>query len=334
MKTFTTALLACATVMGVSAQEMIIDDDFSWLNNPAINSSATLHDTTKEGENVFNRDVLTSKGIQNPGWETAVFDLNDDHTMRLGPADDNPTDIFAKNYSSVYMRPGYLKLGRTDFAGAVVSPLFEKLGTRTADVEVTLQMCGYTSAGNDTKPGNKDATNVHVGLWDGSDGEIADADYEQIASGWTYDCKKLVVTNYFPSKFQEYGENYDVWDKSHSLYTVKVNGATAKTRLYIFGGGYGMEIKGRTEPATITQNINGTDMTFTYKPNINRIGLKGCWVKVLKITDEGDTGIDEINADDNAPAEYFNLQGVRVANPVKGQIYIKRQGAKVTKISY
>lgn len=43
------------------------------------------------------------------------------------------------------------------------------------------------------------------------------------------------------------------------------------------------------------------------------------------------TGIDNIEAADNAPVEYFNLQGVRVANPENG-LYIRRQGNKVTKV--
>ena len=43
------------------------------------------------------------------------------------------------------------------------------------------------------------------------------------------------------------------------------------------------------------------------------------------------TGIDEIEAAENAPVEYFNLQGVRVANPENG-LYIRRQGNKVTKV--
>ena len=44
------------------------------------------------------------------------------------------------------------------------------------------------------------------------------------------------------------------------------------------------------------------------------------------------TGVGNIAiADENAPAEYFNLQGVRVANPVSGGLYIVRQGGKVSK---
>ena len=46
------------------------------------------------------------------------------------------------------------------------------------------------------------------------------------------------------------------------------------------------------------------------------------------------SGIQSVEADDadeNAPVEYFNLQGVKVANPENG-IFIKRQGKKVEKV--
>lgn len=43
------------------------------------------------------------------------------------------------------------------------------------------------------------------------------------------------------------------------------------------------------------------------------------------------TGIEGIVVDENAPVEYFNLQGVRVANPENG-LYIRRQGNKATKV--
>lgn len=42
-------------------------------------------------------------------------------------------------------------------------------------------------------------------------------------------------------------------------------------------------------------------------------------------------GINDIVADENAPVEYFNLQGMRVENPENG-LYIRRQGNKVTKV--
>lgn len=40
--------------------------------------------------------------------------------------------------------------------------------------------------------------------------------------------------------------------------------------------------------------------------------------------------VNEIAADENAPIEYYNLQGVRIANPESG-LYIVKQGNKVTK---
>ena len=42
------------------------------------------------------------------------------------------------------------------------------------------------------------------------------------------------------------------------------------------------------------------------------------------------SGVAGIEADENAPVEYYNLQGVRVANPEKG-LYIVKQGNKVEK---
>lgn len=47
-------------------------------------------------------------------------------------------------------------------------------------------------------------------------------------------------------------------------------------------------------------------------------------------------GVNTVAADAtfdvNAPVEYFNLQGIRVANPEAGQLLIKRQGNKATKV--
>lgn len=41
-----------------------------------------------------------------------------------------------------------------------------------------------------------------------------------------------------------------------------------------------------------------------------------------------------IDTDANAPVEYFNLQGVRVASPKQGQLYIVRQAGKATKVIF
>lgn len=47
---------------------------------------------------------------------------------------------------------------------------------------------------------------------------------------------------------------------------------------------------------------------------------------------EGVTGVEDVNVDGDANSVYYNLQGVRVANPAAGQVYIKVIGKKATKV--
>lgn len=60
-------------------------------------------------------------------------------------------------------------------------------------------------------------------------------------------------------------------------------------------------------------------------------------LKAFRISDaegnfgDGFTGIADITVDDDAPVEYFNLQGIRVENPTSG-LYIRRQGAHTEKV--
>lgn len=45
-----------------------------------------------------------------------------------------------------------------------------------------------------------------------------------------------------------------------------------------------------------------------------------------------EAGIEGIEIDNNAPVEYYNLQGVKVINPESGQVLIRRQGKAVSKV--
>lgn len=57
--------------------------------------------------------------------------------------------------------------------------------------------------------------------------------------------------------------------------------------------------------------------------------VQGKYLAMFKLT-LGSSAIEEIAAD-NAAVEYYNLQGVKVANPENG-IFVKKQGAKATKV--
>ena len=59
--------------------------------------------------------------------------------------------------------------------------------------------------------------------------------------------------------------------------------------------------------------------------------VNACTIKTRDI--QG--GVADMIVDTNdAPVEYFNLQGIRVANPAEGQIYIRRQGTQATKVLF
>ncbi len=77
--------------------------------------------------------------------------------------------------------------------------------------------------------------------------------------------------------------------------------------------------------------FNGEPLNITYKAI--KDGFKPSEVQTLAIDGGGQTtGIENVAVDSqNAPVEFFNLQGVRVENPSAG-IFIRRQGNNVSKV--
>ncbi len=103
----------------------------------------------------------------------------------------------------------------------------------------------------------------------------------------------------------------------------------------------GVESESGTALAANTSVTNGLVGTNTYsilkfdvKSNVkyallvdgSKLSLWGYY-----FTADGSSAITDITVDENAPVEYFNLQGIRVDNPENG-LYIKRQGNNVTKV--
>lgn len=94
------------------------------------------------------------------------------------------------------------------------------------------------------------------------------------------------------------------------------------------------------DEATSVENADGT-VTMTFPVTASDIAVINSAkefiinsdANILSINLPGaESAISEIEADNaNAPVEYFNLQGIRVANPDNG-IFIRRQGSKVSKI--
>ncbi len=95
-------------------------------------------------------------------------------------------------------------------------------------------------------------------------------------------------------------------------------------------GIFTVEIAADGTATIVNTNVN---KTMGYSEQYNSVGsyptTDGYIMPKLYIEDG--TAISDIAAED-APVEYFNLQGVRINQPEAGQIVIRRQGNKVSKI--
>ena len=85
-------------------------------------------------------------------------------------------------------------------------------------------------------------------------------------------------------------------------------------------------------------DANGKEAAYilTYKA-VNGVGVyvvaeEGFDMDNAQEEDPDEGGVADVINDNNAPVEYFNLQGVRLENPAAGQIVIRRQGTEVNKL--
>lgn len=115
------------------------------------------------------------------------------------------------------------------------------------------------------------------------------------------------------TSFQLYTDvnEYDVWD-------IAFEGSNARITLIAAG---------KTGTLGVTKGTNGTWYT-NIAPSVDaeEILLPVLYVK----KDSSAVSTISVN-DENAPVEYYNLQGIRVDNPANG-IFVRRQGNNVTKV--
>ncbi|MBP2690697.1 MAG: hypothetical protein J6B44_02595 [Muribaculaceae bacterium] len=90
---------------------------------------------------------------------------------------------------------------------------------------------------------------------------------------------------------------------------------------------------GKLNESTIAAAPVADAVTFDINDKVGvYASVAGEGVTYAQYDNEFSSGIYDIIADDeNAPVEYFNIQGIRVDNPDNG-IYIRRQGSKVSKV--
>lgn len=141
----------------------------------------------------------------------------------------------------------------------------------------------------------------------------------------------------------------DASDPTNLIIPLQATGLGSKTDgayKYMSKSYYDLVNEQETDDAlkiTLTDNGDGTStISFPYRSGFIYAQTSGGtyyasnYADVLSyVTFPTFSGINEVKADidnSNAPVEYYNLQGMRIAAPVEGQLVIKRQGSKVEKL--
>lgn len=192
-----------------------------------VNSNTLI--TQKDESLIYNDDLnWLQEGEDKPTYETPEVKI-----------EKWEKDMGWTSYSSwAYGGHGYIKLGKTNYNGDIVSPALTKLKKPT-DVKVTFQSMGYIS-----KTGVKDASIVKVGVI--GPGEVNGDEVNSISiNGTAYRCVKFVNTVFPNSENNENGEDYDPWAQPGSYHSFTITGATAETKIIFVGGDNWNKVKGK-----------------------------------------------------------------------------------------
>ncbi len=119
--------------------------------------------------------------------------------------------------------------------------------------------------------------------------------------------------------------------RTYKTSTITISATDAKITSIAFTGGKASASQLTVDNGTLTGQawvpadanaVNSVVFTTTATTNIETITVN---------YELAGSGVEDIIANDNAPVEYYNLQGVRVANPENG-LYIRVQGNKASKV--
>jgi hypothetical protein len=167
-----------------SDDSIILSEDFSWLHY----GSTVFYDV--KGETRY--DYWTDEERAH-GWTSTVVEVT--------------------NSPCLYARDGFVKLGKTKYAGDLISPKLSAING-TEDVTVTFYAVAYATAA-----GTKDDSLLTVSV---------------IGPGTVSQSAFLI--NNWPNVQNWYDDSYDPWGESVAKRSFTITGATAETQIKFLGG--------------------------------------------------------------------------------------------------
>lgn len=165
---------------------ILLSEDFSWLNYGSTDPWNTTDETRMD---------LWTEAEKAHGWTSTL--VNDGKST---------TPL-------VYARPGFVKLGKTSWAGDLISPKLTGI-SGTQDIVVTFDAIGYSSAGGTLDDGVLTVSVLGPG---------------------TISQSTFTIDNY-PDPKGTQPAGYDPWASSLATRTFTVSGASSETQIRFLGG--------------------------------------------------------------------------------------------------
>ena len=235
-------------------------------NVPGIERSATLHvQGTGEFSNLYLDIPVTQLGevilYENFSWlvkseagvEYPIVGWLYDNALRIDKwSDAEKAYGWTSRNGSAYAMQGFIKFGKTNVGGDVLSPALSKIeGTR--DIKVTFQAVGYAAG-----TGAVDDKEIYVGVIGG--GKVvsvsgAEGVTTSVERTFTYadaNGASMQIEGMGHATLHEDGQfnktldptGLKIWEEPFTWITVNIEGATAESQLVFVGGLYGSGLKG------------------------------------------------------------------------------------------
>ncbi|MCC8177467.1 MAG: DUF6359 domain-containing protein [Bacteroidales bacterium] len=180
---------------------------------------------------------------------------------------------------------------------------------------------------------------------DGSDTQSANTDINTSLCGVDFTCNGITLQFSAPEDATYFTGAYGAqvrWYQGNYCTLTPASGVTIK-QIYVQtvanSNGNFTAYDGDTAVGTVEGGGTGASDPITWTGSITNplklVANKAIRFSYIKVTTDGYNAVNSIEIDNSlAPVEYYNLQGIRVANPTAGQLLIRRQGTNVSKILF
>lgn len=190
-------------------------------------------------------------------------------------------------------------------------------------------------------PGYEDVEGVALVNNDGSSAATGNQDPESCLDGETFTSGNVSITFEHGEDVQYYTGAYNDhvrWMQGNSIVVTPAAGY-AVVRIFVQTApnskGNFTAYQNGNEVGTVEGTGSGVENPITWTGDVNGsvtlTSNKQVRFRYMTIGLKESGAVEAVEADVNAPVEYYNLQGVRVAEPANG-LYIRRQGNTVTKV--